>query len=237
MDPWNESYLKQEMADIGRMLYERHLIGIADGNLSVRLDDRHLLVTPSGVPKGFMRPEQMVKTDLAGRPVSGGGRPSSEILMHAAVYEERPDVRAVVHAHPPHAVAFSIAGLGLTRCIIPEIVVTLGTVPTTPYATPGTNELPDSVRETIRGADALILERHGALTVGTTLMEAFVRLDTVEHTAKITYLARSLGHVDVLNPEQVDKLLKTRRELKIKGKNTICDDCGARQACSHPIYP
>lgn len=236
MDPWNENYLKQEMADIGRMLYQRGLIGIADGNLSVRLDDGHLLVTPSGVPKGFMRPEQMVKTDLTGRPL-GGGRPSSEILMHAAVYHERPDVRAVVHAHPPHAVAFSIVGIGLTRCIIPEIVVTLGTVPTTPYATPGTDELPESVRATIRGADALILERHGALTVGTTLMEAFVRLDTVEHTAKITYLARSLGQVQVLQPEQVDKLLKVRRDLKIKGKNTICDDCGAREACSHPLYP
>ncbi|MFO0980760.1 MAG: class II aldolase/adducin family protein [Planctomycetota bacterium] len=237
MDPWNESYLKQELADFGRLLYERGLIGVADGNLSVRLDDHHLLVTPSGVPKAFMRPEQMVKTDLAGRPVSGAGRPSSEILMHCAVFEERPDVRAVVHAHPPHATAFSIAGLGLTRCIIPEIVVTLGTVPTARYATPGTDELPNSVRETIRGSDALVLERHGALTVGSTLMQAFVRMDTVEHTAKITYLARSLGHVEVLQPDEVGRLLATRKTLGIQGKNTICDDCGARQSCSNPLYP
>jgi L-fuculose-phosphate aldolase len=235
--PYRESELRQQLCDIGRMLYERGFIGAADGNLAVRLDPERLLVTPSGELKGFMTPESMVVTDLAGQPLDGG-RPSTEIQMHVAVFEERPDIHAVVHAHPPHSVAFSIAGVSMARCVIPEIVVTIGMVPTVPYATPGTEELPHSIREPIRGADAVILERHGSITVGSELWDAFRVLDMVEHASHITHLAATLGtEVKVLNRDQVDRLMRSRREMGMPGKNTICDDCAARSACSHPIFP
>lgn len=234
--PYSEPELRQQLCDIGRMLYERGFIGAADGNLAVRVDDERLLVTPSGTLKGFMRPDEMVLTDRSGKALDGG-RPSSEIYMHVAVLEERPDISAVVHAHPPHSVAFSIAGVSMARCVIPEIVVTIGTVPTVPYATPGTLELPDSIREPIRTADAIVLERHGSITVGTELWDAFRVLDMVEHASHITYLAASLGKVKVLSDDQVDRLMQSRKELGLKGKNTICDDCAARSACSHPLFP
>jgi len=233
---FSEAELRQQLCDIGRMLYERGFIGLPDGNLAVRLDYQRLLVTPAGCLKGFMEPDMMVVTDLRGNP-TGEGRPSTEIRLHVAVLEERPDVHAVLHAHAPYSTAFSIAGLAMARCIIPEIVVTLGTVPMVPYATPGTDELPDCVREPIRSSDALVLERHGTVTVGSDLWDAFRVLDMVEHASRITHLARQLGKVKILDENQVERLMKVRKDLGIGGKNTICDDCAARAQCSHPLFP
>jgi L-fuculose-phosphate aldolase len=231
--PYSEGELRQQLCDIGRMMYERGFIGAADGNLAVRLDDKRLLVTPSGCLKGFMRPEEMVVTDLDGKPVAGG-RPSTEILMHVALLQERPDVSAVVHAHPPYTVSFSLAGIPLTRCIIPEIVVTIGNVPTVPYATPGTEELPDSIREPIKHSDVLLLERHGIVTVADELWNAFKLLDMVEHSAKIVHLALQLGNARVLDKEQVEKLMQSRYDLGIQSRNTIAEDMLARLACTQP---
>jgi L-fuculose-phosphate aldolase len=232
--PYSESELRQQLCDIGRMMYERGFIGAADGNLAVRLDERRLLVTPAGCLKGFMVPEEMVITDLDGNSL-GSGRPSTEIQMHVALLRERQDVSAVVHAHPPYCVAFSLAGIPLTRCIIPEIVVTIGNVPTVPYATPGTRELPDSLREPIRSADVLILERHGMVTVADELWSAFKLLDMVEHSAKIVHLALQLGPAQVLDQEQVAKLMQSRYDLGIESRNTLAQDMLARLACSTPI--
>jgi L-fuculose-phosphate aldolase len=232
--PYSETELRQQLCDIGRMMYERGFIGAADGNLAVRLDERRLLVTPAGCLKGFMVPEEMVVTDLDGQPLQGG-RPSTEIQMHVALLRERPDVGAVVHAHPPYCVAFSLAGIPLTRCIIPEIVVTIGNVPTVPYATPGTRELPDSLREPIRNSDVLILERHGMVTVADELWTAFKLLDMVEHSAKIVHLALQLGPAQVLDQEQVAKLMQSRYDLGIGSRNTLAQDMLARLACSTPI--
>ena len=234
--PYSETELRQQLCDIGRMLYERRFIGAADGNLAVRLDPQRLLVTPSGCLKGFMDPDMLVVTDLAGDPL-GKGRPSSEIRMHVAVFQERPDISAILHAHAPYCTAFSLSGVGLARCIIPEIVVTVGTVPTVPYATPGTDDLTASVRVPIRHADALVLERHGTLTVGTDIWDAYRVLDMIEHAARITHLSLQLGHTKVLDAEQVEKLMTARRELSVGGKNTLCSDCAALEVCSHPIEP
>lgn len=232
--PYSEAELRQQLCDIGRMMYERGFIGAADGNLAVRLDERRLLVTPAGCLKGFMTPEEMVVTDLDGAPLAGG-RPSTEILMHVALLRERPDVSCVVHAHPPYCVAFSLAGIPLTRCIIPEIVVTIGTVPTVPYATPGTHELPDSLREPIRSSDVLLLERHGMVTVADELWNAFKLLDMVEHSAKIVHLALQLGPAQVLDQEQVAKLMQSRYDLGLQSRNTLAQDLLARLACSTPF--
>jgi L-fuculose-phosphate aldolase len=205
----------------------------ADGNVSARLSDGDLLITPTGAGKGTLDPLRLLRLAPDGTP-RGPGRPSSELSLHLCAYRERPDVRAVVHAHPPTAVAFTIAGLSLALCTVPEVVVTLGTIPTAPYGTPGTDELPESVRELLRCSDAILLERHGSITLGRTLEEAFTRLEVVEQTARITWMARTLGQVRELAPEQVGKLLEVRRELGIGGKNTICTNCGARPVCPRP---
>lgn len=231
MDYWNEEYIKTEMIEIGRALYDRGYIAATDGNISVRLDNGDLFMTPSGIPKGKMRPDQIVRTDSQGR-VIGEGKPSSEILMHLAVYRERPDARAVVHAHPPYATAFSIAGVSLAQCVIPEIVVQMGTIPTAPYATPSTPEMPDSIRQFLACTDALILERHGTLTLGETLLSAYHKLEKVEHTAHITLIANQLGGVKALGTEEVKKLMEVRRNMGLTTKNTLlCENCSMAGTC------
>jgi L-fuculose-phosphate aldolase len=201
------------MIRVGRLLWERGYVAATDGNLSVRLGPDRLLVTPSGVSKGFLSTEDLVVIRPDGEPLSGR-RPSSEILMHLEVYHQRPDVNAVVHAHPPVATAFSVAGVSLARCVLPEVVVTLGSIPTTEYATPGTTEVPESIRQAIQDHNALILAHHGSLTVGETLWEAYLRLEKVEHVARVTLAAQQLGHVGTLAQEAVDKLTQMRRERR-----------------------
>jgi len=231
MDYWNEEYLKKEMIEVGRAVYDRGYIAATDGNLSVRLDNNDILMTPSGVAKGKMRPEQIVRTDAEGQ-VKGEGTPSSEILMHLAVYRERPDARAVVHAHPPYATAFSIAGVSLAQCVIPEIVVQMGTIPTAPYATPSTLDLPDSICKYLACSDALILERHGTLTLGATLLQAYYRLEKVEHTAHITLIANQLGGARTLDADDIKKLMDVRRKMGLTSKNTLfCDNCSMSGTC------
>jgi L-fuculose-phosphate aldolase len=216
---------KRQVAEIARLCWERGYIGAIDGNVSVKLDDGTLLVTPSGTIKFLIEPEMVVRTDARGEPLAGG-RASSEIRMHVACYEERPDVRAVVHAHPPTAVAFSLAGMDMMKALIPELIVTLGAIPTAPYGTPGTDELPESVRSYVRCSDALIMERHGALCLGKDLLDAYKKLEQIEHNAKIIYMAHTLGRVNELSPPEVKKLLATREALGIRTTNVYCNHCG-----------
>jgi len=227
-----EYELRQEMVRIGRLIWERGYVAAADGNLSARLGPDRLLATPSGLSKGFLSAEDLVVIGLDGEPVpSYRGRddkPSSEILMHLEAYRRRPDVNAVVHAHPPAATAFSIAGVTLARCILPEVVVTLGEIPTADYATPGTVEVPQSISQAIQDYDAVILAHHGSLTVGPTLWDAYQRLEKVEQAAQITLIARQLGQARVLPPDAVDKLMVQRREwLRRQGRDAClgCNVC------------
>jgi L-fuculose-phosphate aldolase len=224
-----EHEARQEIVRIGRLMWERGYVAATDGNLSVRLGSDRLLVTPSGLSKGFLSEGDLVVIRPDGEPLGGyqgrGGRPSSEILMHLEVYRQRPDVGAVVHAHPPLATAFSIAGVSLARCVIPEVIVTLGGIPTAEYATPGTGEVAESIRQAIRDYDAVVLAHHGALTVGATLWEAYMRLEKVEHTAQITLAAQQLGQVRTLSPEAVEKLAAKRRELLQREGRDVCEGC------------
>ena len=224
-----EYELRQEMVRIGRLMWERGYVAAEEGNLSARLGPDRLLATPSGLSKGFLSAEELVVIRPDGKPVPSyrgrGQKPSSEILMHLEVYRRRPDVNAVVHAHPPTATAFSIAGITLARCILPEVVVTLGGIPTTEYATPGTAEVPESISQAIQEHDAVILAHHGTLTVGQTLWGAYQQLEKVEHAAQITLIARQLGQVKTLSPEAVTKLLEQRREwLRRQGRDP-CQGC------------
>jgi len=203
-----ESSLREQMLRIGRLLYERNLLVGLDGNLSVRLSDTEVLCTKSGCHKGLLRDEDIVVIDMSGTRLRGEGRPTSEMAMHLACYQNRPDVRAVIHAHPPICVAFTIAGLSLEPAILPEVVVTLGSIPTLPYQTTGTQALADQVGEAVRLKDAVLLERHGAVCVGKDLLEAFCRLEVIEHTARIVMHARTLGVVQTLEPTEAIKLRK-----------------------------
>ena len=186
-----EAAVRADLVEVGRRLYQKGFIAGNEGNVSVRAGDR-LYVTPGGACKGFLRPEDVVVTDLEGRALAGA-RATSEILMHVAVYRQRPDVGAVVHAHPPTATGFAVAGIALDRPVLAEPVVTLGPVPLVPFGTPSTPDLADQVAAAIVSAHALLLANHGALTVGESLFRAWERMETLEQFARIALVARLLG--------------------------------------------
>jgi len=199
--------LRAEIIEVGRRLYEKGLIAATEGNISVRLEGGQL-VTAGGASKGFLTSEQVVKTDLDGRRLEGRCAVSSEVAMHAAIYRRRPEVNAVVHAHPPFATAFAVAHMPLDQPILAEAVLVLGAVPLVRYAPPSTAELAEAVAEGLAGAGAALLANHGAVTVGETLARAHQRMETLEHLARVTLLARLLGRVSPLSADEVEYLLR-----------------------------
>jgi L-fuculose-phosphate aldolase len=219
-----EDTLRADIVEIGRRLHERAFVASNDGNISVRLDADRLLTTPKGVSKGFMRPEWMVVTDLEGRRIAGEREPSSEILMHLAVYRLRPEINAVVHAHPPVATGFAVAGIALDRAVLAEVITTLGSIPIADYGTPSTTELADAVSRYIRAHDGLLLANHGALTAGADLYAAYYKMETVEHFARISLVARLLGRERVLSREEVRRLQGLRGAYGIAAPAPICED-------------
>lgn len=208
-----EATLRADIVRVGQWMHQAQYIDGASGNISARLGPNQILATPSGLPKGQLSPDQLIIVNLRGEKVGGLPelKPTSELLMHLEAYRRRPDVNAVVHAHPVTCIALSIAGISLAECVIPEAVVVLGLIPTTPYATPSSEENQRAISEVIVGHDALILQYHGSLTVGGDVLEAYLRLETLEHTAKIVALTRLLGGGQPLPPEQVAKLIQTRK--------------------------
>jgi len=220
-----EARLRNAICEIGKLCYARGYIVAADGNISARLADGTIVVTPTGAMKGFLSPENLAKVDMQGKPVDNGPRASSEIGIHLVSYHERPDMKAVLHCHPPHAVAMTIAGIDLQTPIIPEIIVTIGGIPTAPYGTPGTPELPESIRKIVKCSDTLVMQNHGSVTLGANLLDAYKKLDMLEHTAKILWLAHCVGKVNALPPEAVQKLLGTRGPLGIATVNTLERPC------------
>ena len=188
-----ETVYREELIRICRKLEERGLIAAADGNVSCRLEGERLLITPSGVPKGELRPLDLLVTDLQGKVLRGQSKASSEIRMHLAAYEKRPDIHAVVHAHPPLLTAFTVAGIPFGADVLPEVWLTIGAVPTAAYATPSTPEVPDSIEPFFAGHQAILLERHGSLTLGRTLQEAYLRLEKLEHAAHTLFYSYLLG--------------------------------------------
>ncbi len=205
--------LKQDIVCICRMLHRKNYLAATDGNVSVRLKDR-LLITPNGVNKGIMEAEQILTVDLSGRVLEGAGKPSSEIRMHLLAYELRPDVSAVVHAHLPYATGCTLAGIDLLEPILPEVVITLGGIPTAPYATPGTIEVPEAIREFIREYDAILLSRHGAMTVGRDVVDAYNKMEKLEHTARVVLAARLQGPLEPLPEAEAEKLRRLGEKYK-----------------------
>jgi L-fuculose-phosphate aldolase len=222
-----ERDLKRRIAELSRHAYERGYIGPGDGNISARLGRDRIAVTPSGVHKGRLREEDILIVTLAGETLSGRGRKTSEYLMHELCYRERPDVFAVVHAHPKFATALALAGVSLAQCILSESCITLGGILTAPYSTPTTDEVPNTLRPLIRQTNAIILNRHGALTLGRTLDEAYDRLEIVEHSAQITHAARVIGPVAPLPEAEVRKLGEIARHFGIPQPPEPCAACNA----------
>jgi L-fuculose-phosphate aldolase len=239
----SESQLRTDIVEVGRRLYARGYVASNDGNISVRLDAARILTTPKSVSKGFMTPEMMCVVDPDGAKLAGDREPSSELKMHLEVYRQRPDVQAVVHAHPPLATAFAVAGIPLDRAVLAEVITTLGSIPIAEYATPSTHELPAAVRHYIRAHDGLLLANHGALTVGHELFAAYYKMETIEHFAKISLVARLLGGERLLSQEEVRRLQGLRGMYGIAAPAPIClDDVtpaadGACQVVRAPDVP
>ena len=218
----NEPQLREAIVEVGRRLYARGYTASNDGNISARLDDRRLIMTPKSVCKGFMSPDMMVITDVEGKKLAGDRDPSSEMQMHLEVYRQRPDARAVVHAHPPIATGFAVAGIPLDRAVLAEVVTTLGSVPIAEYATPSTKELPEAVRQYVRAHDGMLLANHGALTLGADLFAAYYKMETIEHFAHISLVARLLGGERLLSRQEVDRLQGLRGMYGIAAPAPIC---------------
>lgn len=228
--------LRHDIVEIGRRLWLRGFVASNDGNISVRVADDRVLMTPTAVSKGFMTPDMMVITDMDGTLVSGvpGRRPSSEIKMHLVAYQQRPDVKAVVHAHPPLATGFAVAGIPLDRAVLAEVITTLGSIPIADYATPSTQELPDAVKPYVKAHDGLLLANHGALALGADLFGAYYKMETIEHFARISLVARQLGRENLLSRDEVARLQGLRTRYGIESPAPVCVDAtpGERTAAS-----
>jgi L-fuculose-phosphate aldolase len=202
--------LRHEICKVGRWMYERGHIVACEGNLSVRLDDGGILSTPTCMNKGMLEPTDLVVTDSEGKQLGGFRRCSSELALHLLIYRMRPDVNAVCHGHPPTATGFAVAGRGLNRALLPEVIVGLGQIPLVQYATPGTAELSEAIEPFVPHYDAFLLANHGAVTCGPDLITAFFRMETIEHCAKITLAAELAGEPVLLSSREVAKLMAAR---------------------------
>lgn len=222
----SEYEIKQEMCEIGRRVYERGMVAANDGNFSVKLNDNEFLCTPTGVSKGFMTPEYICKIDAEGKLLEANGnfRPSSEMKMHMRVYKERPDVQAVVHAHPPYATTFAAARIPLEQPVLSEAVLTLGRVPVAAYGTPSTQEVPDAVAEYLPYYDAMLLANHGALTYGDSLLNAYHKMESVEFYARLLYQVKMLGGAKELTEKQVEDIYEIRRKSGMPGRHPAIND-------------
>ncbi|MCC7162585.1 MAG: class II aldolase/adducin family protein [Anaerolineae bacterium] len=233
MDARSEYALRDEIVRIGKLMWEKNFIAAGDGNLSVRVGSDRLLCTPSGLSKGFLNADQLLVIDMQGNKVGtnfGVARdlvPSSEIRLHLECYRQRADVQAVVHAHPPSAISCTLVGISLAKCILPEVVYDLGTIPTLPYATPTSVEGPERIRDLIGAFDALMLERHGSVTVGKNLWEAYMRLERLEHSALIALQANAVQPVSPLASNQIQKLVKMREKVFSQRGRDVCAECNA----------
>ena len=206
--------LRLAIVECGRIAYERHLMTSNDGNISVRMEDGHILITPSGISKGRMRAADLLVIDSIGNIVSekNGRRPSSETAMHLEVYKHREDVRAIVHAHPIYATALTVAGLEFPSDVLPEVLLTLGDVPITAYATPSSHEDAMAVLPFVKDHDAILLAQHGSLTYGKNLDEAIINLERIEHVSEIYYRAKMLGQVKRVPSEAQARLIELREK-------------------------
>jgi L-fuculose-phosphate aldolase len=225
----NEYKLKEQICEIGRRLYTKGFAAANDGNITVRLNDREVLCTPTMVSKGYMKPEDICKVDYEGKQLAGTRKRTSEVLLHLAVYRQRPDVMAVVHCHPPHATAFAVAHEPIPKCVLPEVEVFLGEVPFAVYETPGGQKFADTVVPFAKESNTVILANHGTVTFGPSLENAYFNTEIIDAYCRILILARQLGRVNYFTEEQTKELLALKKRLgydDVRFHKQDCRVCG-----------
>ncbi len=210
----SESGIRQEICRIGAMLHQRGYVAACDGNISVRLGPNRVLCTPTSISKGMMNPDDLVMVDMEGQQQIGKRHPSTELGMHLLFYSLRPQVRAVVHAHPPTATGFAAAGISLEEPLVAEVVVSCGKIPLARYGTPGTPDLADALKPLIPRHDAILMANHGVVTCGHDLLKAYMKMETVEHYAQIALVARQLGPTRPLPADEIRKLMEAREHYE-----------------------
>ena len=216
-----EQHHRADIVRAGQLVFEKGWVAANAGNITVRLDENRILATPTGVSKGMLSPEDLIITDLDGQRLHGDRDVTSEMGMHLTIYQQRPDIHAVVHAHPPTATGFAVAHRALDHGILPEVIVGLGAIPLAAYGEPGTPALGDSLRPYLDRYEAILLTNHGAVTFGATLQSAYFRMETVEHTARITLAAELAGGVKNLPRAEIEKLFAARSRYGVALKNTF----------------
>jgi L-fuculose-phosphate aldolase len=226
----NEFKLKEQICEIGRRVYAKGFAAANDGNISIRLNDKEVLCTPTMVSKGFIKPEDLCVVDYEGKQVRGTRKRSSEILLHLAVYKHNPAVNAVVHCHPPHATAFAVAQEPIPKCVLPEVEVFLGEVPIAIYETPGTQKFSDTIIPFVKNCNTIILASHGTVTFGPDLEKAYWNSEIIDAYCRILILARQLGKVNYFTDQQTKELLALKKRLgyddpRFESKED-CDLCG-----------
>jgi len=216
----NETELREQICLIGQLMHRNGYVDGASGNISARLDNERLLTTPSGLAKGFMHPDQLIVVNMNGERVdtsnkaNKGLRPTSEMAMHLECYRQRPDIQGVVHAHPPTAIALTISGHTFSECLLPEVVILLGIIPILPYSSPASDENQNLIRDTVIQHDAIMITYHGSLTIAKTVWDAYLRLENLEHSAKIIHMVHQFGGAKThLSADQIDKLIAIRERL------------------------
>src|SRR5437588_5630368 len=225
----NEFKLKEQICEIGRRLYNRGFAAANDGNITIRLNEREILCTPTMVSKGFMKCDDICKVDYEGKQLAGTRKRSSEVLLHLAIYKQRPDVNAVVHCHPPHATAFAVAQEPIPKCILPEVEVFLGEVPMAVYETPGTQRFAETIVPYVKDCNTIILANHGTVTFGPTVEAAYFNSEIIDAYCKILILARQLGRVNYFTDQQTKELLDLKKKLgydDVRFRDENCPVCG-----------
>jgi L-fuculose-phosphate aldolase len=225
----NEYQLKEQMCEIGRRLYNKGFAAANDGNITVRLNEREVLCTPTMVSKGYMKTSDICKVDYEGKQLAGSKKRTSEVLLHLAVYKNRPDVMAVVHCHPPHATAFAVAHEPIPKCILPEVEVFLGEVPTAVYETPGGQKFAETIVPFVKSCNTIILANHGTVTFGPDLEKAYFNSEIIDAYCRILILARQLGRINYMSDQQARELLELKKRLGYDDPrlhNENCDPCG-----------
>jgi L-fuculose-phosphate aldolase len=220
-----ERELREDIVEIGRLVYQKGWVAANDGNITIRMGRDRILATPTGVSKGMMKPDDLIIVDMKGNKIEGRKERTSEILMHITIYEMRPDIFSVVHAHPPVATGFAAAGRPLNLALLPEVIIGLGCVPLADYGLPGTPALTEPMLPYIPKYEAIMMGNHGAVCYGEDVYKAFFRMETVEHFARISLVAELLGGPTVLPRLEVDKLLDSRTRYGVKSRAGAQPDC------------
>ncbi|MGC4053129.1 MAG: class II aldolase/adducin family protein [Paludibaculum sp.] len=220
-----ERELREDIVQIGRLVFEKGWIAANDGNLSIRLDSNRVLCTPTNTSKGMLSVDDLIICDMRGNRISGAKSPTSELAMHLLIYEMRPDVQAVVHTHPPVSTGFAASGRALNQAILPEVIIGLGCVPLADYGLPGTSALTEPLKPYIPRYDAILMANHGVVCYGPDIYSAYFRMETVEHYARIALVAELLGGARVLPRVEIDKLYESRARYGVDARSRLEPGC------------